>query len=73
MKIELSPAGAYYFVSTLLTNCHTCYYGSKTGFAFECFPPSIREYFHITEDEDEVLNMYINHFFSVVDVQDLEG
>jgi len=73
MKIGLSPAGAYYFVSTLLTNCHTCYYGSKTGFAFECSPPSIREYFHITEDEDEVLNMYINHFFSAVDFQDLEG
>ncbi|KAG0137529.1 hypothetical protein HOY82DRAFT_460430, partial [Tuber indicum] len=45
MKVELSPAGAYYFSSTLLTNCHTCYYGSKTGFSFECSPPSIREYF----------------------------
>lgn len=72
MKIGLSPVGAYFFTSVLLTNCHTCYYGSKTGFSFECSPPSIREYFHITEEENEALNMYINHFFSVADAEDFE-
>ena len=72
MKIGLSPVGAYFFTSVLLTNCHTCYYGLKTGFSFECSPPSIREYFHITEEENKALNMYINHFFSVADAEDFE-
>ncbi|KAG0639118.1 hypothetical protein HOY80DRAFT_886775 [Tuber brumale] len=73
MKIGLSPTGAYYFTSALLTNCHTCYYGLKTGFSFECSPPSIYEYFHIGDNEQDTLNMYIYQFFSVVDGQDLVG
>jgi len=70
MKIGLSPVGAYYFTSVLLTNCHTCSYGSKMGFSFEYSPPSIWKYFHITEEENEALTMFINHFSSVVDAQD---
>ncbi|PWW75385.1 hypothetical protein C7212DRAFT_113161, partial [Tuber magnatum] len=45
MKIGLSPTGAYCFTSAVLTNYHTCYYESKTGFSCEYSPPTIYEYF----------------------------
>jgi len=45
-KVGLSPVGAYYAVCILLTNVHTCYYGSATGVKFNCLPPSIYEYLH---------------------------
>ncbi|RPA97931.1 hypothetical protein L873DRAFT_1689322, partial [Choiromyces venosus 120613-1] len=72
LKIRLYPTSTYYFASTLLTNCHTCYYGSKTGFSFECSLPTICEYFHLTEDENNALNMYIEDFFSVAVPQDFK-
>ena len=31
MKYGLSPIAPYYFVSVLLTNCHTCYFNSKAA------------------------------------------
>lgn len=34
LKILLQPVGKYYFVGTLLTNCHTCLYGSQTSTFF---------------------------------------
>ena len=30
-KILLQPVGKYYLVAALLTNCHTCLYGSLTS------------------------------------------
>ena len=45
LKIGLSPVGAYYMVSVLLTNIHTCLRGSQTSAQFEINPPSLEEYF----------------------------
>ena len=35
LKILLQAIGKYFLVATLLTNCHTCLYGSQTGKFFE--------------------------------------
>jgi len=45
-KVGLSPVGAYYAVCILLSNVHTCYWGSATGVKFNCKPPTIYEYLH---------------------------
>lgn len=34
----------YYKVGTLLTNCHTCLYGSQISDYFKCNPPRQEEY-----------------------------
>ncbi|RPA96395.1 hypothetical protein L873DRAFT_1694585, partial [Choiromyces venosus 120613-1] len=73
LKIRLTPTGTYYLASTLLTNCHTYYYDSKTRFSLECSLSTIREYFHLTEDENNALNLYIEDFFSVAVPQDFKG
>ena len=31
LKVLLQPVAKYYLVAALLTNCHTCLYGSVTG------------------------------------------
>lgn len=33
-KVLLQPTGKYYLVGALLTNCHTCLYGSQTSSFF---------------------------------------
>ena len=43
-KILLQPLGKYYLVGTLLTNCHTCLYGSQTTSFFDVQPPSLETY-----------------------------
>ena len=43
-KILLQPIGKYYLVGTLLTNCHTCLYGSQTTSYFGVEPPSLETY-----------------------------
>jgi hypothetical protein len=43
-KLYLQPNGKYYKVALLLTNCHTCLYGSETGSCFGLNPPSLHEY-----------------------------
>ncbi|RPA98204.1 hypothetical protein L873DRAFT_1688524, partial [Choiromyces venosus 120613-1] len=45
-KVGLSPIGAYYAICILLSNVHTCYWGSAMGVRFNCNPPSIYEYLH---------------------------
>ena len=30
LKLRLQPVGKYYLVATILANCHTCFYGSKS-------------------------------------------
>ena len=43
-KLQLQPVGKYYKVAVLLTNCHTCLYGSETGTFFNVDPPTLQEY-----------------------------
>ena len=43
-KIFLQPVGKYYAVAALLTNCHTCIYGSLTTTFFNVAPPSLESY-----------------------------
>lgn len=44
MKILQQPVGKYYLVASILTNCHTCLYGSLTGNFFNLDPPSLETY-----------------------------
>lgn len=43
-KIYLQPIGKIFSVAVILTNCHTCFYGSETSIYFNCPPPKIEEY-----------------------------
>ena len=43
-KVLLQPIGKYYAVAALLTNCHTCMYGSMTSKFFNVDPPSLESY-----------------------------
>lgn len=44
-KILLQPIGKYCLVGALLTNCHTCLYGSITSTFFDLQPPFFRNLF----------------------------
>lgn len=44
LKVLLQPVAKYYQVGALLTNCHTCLYGSVTGAYFDLGPPSLETY-----------------------------
>lgn len=46
LKLWLHPVGKYYIIGTLLTNCHTCLYGSVTTSSFGVAPPLLEEYLH---------------------------
>lgn len=43
-KLYVQPVGKYYKVAALLTNCHTCLYGSKTSTYFSLEPPELEHY-----------------------------
>jgi len=43
-KLFLQPVGKYYAVGSILTNCHTCLYGSLTSSFFGLEPPSLESY-----------------------------
>lgn len=43
-KIYRSEVGLWYLFCALLTNCHTCLYGSIVGSHFNCPPPQLEEY-----------------------------
>lgn len=43
-KVLLQPVGKYYLVAALLTNCHTCLYGSQTSNFFDLQPPVLEVY-----------------------------
>ncbi|XP_023227133.1 protein ALP1-like isoform X2 [Centruroides sculpturatus] len=43
-KLFLQPVGKLYIVGALLTNCHTCLYGSATSDYFNCLPPKLDKY-----------------------------
>jgi hypothetical protein len=38
------PIIKYYFAATLLTNCHSCFYGNQIATLFSCQTPSLAEY-----------------------------
>ena len=40
VKVLLQPVGKLYCVAALLTNCHTCLYGSQTGRYFGVVHPN---------------------------------
>lgn len=44
LKIWLVPVGHYYRLATILSNCHTCLYGSQTSAHFGLTPPALEEY-----------------------------
>ena len=43
-KVLLQPIAKYYLVASLLTNCHTCLYGSLTSTFFDMDPPTLESY-----------------------------
>lgn len=44
LKLFLQPVGKYYLVGCILTNCHTCLYGSQTGTYFGLHAPNLDIY-----------------------------
>lgn len=44
LKLYLQPIGKIYLVATLLTNCHTCLYGSNVNSVFKSQPPPLEDY-----------------------------
>jgi len=40
-------------VAVIFTNCHTCLYGSQTGWNFHMEPPTLEEYVHMGEEYSE--------------------
>lgn len=46
-KLLLQEVGQMYFVGVLLTNCHTCLYGSQTSAYFHVQPPELEVYLGI--------------------------
>ena len=47
LKLQLQPVDKYYLVATVLTNCHTCLYGSQVNDFFRSQPPSIEDYLNL--------------------------
>ncbi|CAN0321355.1 unnamed protein product, partial [Pylaiella littoralis] len=45
LKLRLQPIAKYYAIAVLLTNAHTCLFGSTTGFYFDMQAPSLEAYF----------------------------
>lgn len=43
-KLLLQDVTKMYATSTILTNCHTCLYGSQTSFYFNISPPQLEHY-----------------------------
>ena len=43
-KLYLQPVGKYYLIGALLTNVHTCLYGSETSTFFNIDPPALEDY-----------------------------
>ena len=45
LKLHLSPVGKLYVVAVLLTNAHTCFYGSQVSDYFDEEAPALENYF----------------------------
>lgn len=48
-KLLCQPVSQMYRVSTLLSNCHTCLYGSQVSQYFDLEPPCLRHYLQVNE------------------------
>lgn len=46
-KLLMQDLDAFYKVAVLLTNAHTCLYGSQTADYFNVLPPNMEQYFGI--------------------------
>lgn len=46
-KIHLQEVGKMYKVGVLLTNCHTCLYGSQGSNYFNILPPTLEQYLNL--------------------------
>ena len=44
LRVLLQPVAKYYIVGALMTNCHTCLYGSLSSTFFEVGPPYLETY-----------------------------
>lgn len=44
LKLYKQGVSKYFKVATILTNCHTCLYGSQVSDYFDCEPPMLEEY-----------------------------
>jgi hypothetical protein len=49
MKLYLQPVGRVYMAAVLMTNIHSCLYGSLTSQFFELDPPDVRQYLGIDQ------------------------
>jgi hypothetical protein len=74
-KYGLSPIASYYFTSVLLTNCHTCYNGSKTSITFECNPATVRRYlgFEGNQEDQRVSVVFLPRRIECFTVQQRTG
>jgi hypothetical protein len=52
LKVGLSPVAAYFMISVLLCNIHTCFNGSQISKQFDCEPPSIDVYLYLPPEEE---------------------
>ena len=43
-KLYLQPVASYWQIATLLTNCHSCFYGNLTSQYFEVPTPEVEDY-----------------------------
>ena len=57
LKLFLQQIGRLYMVAVLLTNAHTCCYGSEpqTGEYFQLQAPTLEEYFGMRNHDDAEL------------------
>ena len=46
-KLYLQPVALHYLVAVLLTNCHTCLYGSTINSLLDSAPPTLEQYLHV--------------------------
>ena len=44
LRVPLSPVAKFYLVERLLSNCHTCLYGSQPSRYFDLDPPQLEFY-----------------------------
>lgn len=44
LRIGSMPLGSHYLIATLLTNCHSCLYGSESAQYFNCPAPELEYY-----------------------------
>ena len=42
-KLHLQPVASYWQIATLLTNCHSCFYGNQTATYFGVPTPEVED------------------------------